>query len=110
LPSPENATELTQPPCGSVAICWPLAASQRRALLSSLPVAICWPLGENAIALTPAVWPVSTLRRVPLAVSQIAARSSKLAVAARLPSLENATAKTLFSCPASSVRELPRCV
>ena len=58
---------------------WPVAASHRRAVLSSLPVSTCWPSGENA-TLTTRGWGRGTAAiRWPVATSHSRAVPSKLA-------------------------------
>jgi hypothetical protein len=70
----------------------PVAASQIRAVRSSLAVASHLPSGAIATASTPPAWPVRTARSSPVAASQIRAVPSRLAVASQEPSGATATA------------------
>jgi len=62
LPLGEKATELTESvwPSSAGSSYYPVAASQRRTVLSLDPDTICLPSGEKATELTIAVWPSST--------------------------------------------------
>ncbi len=73
----------------------PVAASQSRAVLSSLPVRTALPSGLNATAATPPWWAMGGPMGSPVAASQSRAVSSSLPVRTALPSGLNATARTL---------------
>ncbi len=64
----------------------PLAASQMRAVPSSLAVTTRVPSGLKAAEATALVWPRRSVSSLPLAASQMRAVPSSLAVTTRVPS------------------------
>jgi len=104
LPSGEKATKLTQcvwPSSAGSSYC-PVAASQRRTVLSSDPDTICLPSGEKATELTPRVWPSSAgSSYCPVAASQRRTVLSSDPDTICLPSGEKATELTQSVWPSS---------
>ena len=85
----------------------PLAASQTRAVPSSLAVTTRAPSGLKAAETTESVWPRRSASSLPLAASQMRAVPSRLAVTTRVPSGLKAAEATQPLWPRRSVSSSP---